>query len=300
MNEAIRKVIDLAYSEVGYLEKASNKQLDDKTANAGKANYTKYARDMDAATGYFNGKKQSVAWCAVFVNWLFYQVFGMAAKKMLFQPDIGNCAAGCGSARSYFNKNGHLHDTPEPGDQVFFWSSDMSKVSHTGLVVDVDGERIHTVEGNTSDGTSVVANGGAVCSKSYPLGYKRIAGYGRPDWSKSQEKESDPVMSTEYSAEVFAANGKPVNLRASMSTSSRVICQIPVGKQVKVTEEHDKWARVTYQSDTTGYMLREYLLEPGTAPAGSTVTMDRTKLQEIRACLTDSLAVVNQALGLKG
>ena len=295
MDEMIRKVIDLAAGEVGYLEKASNAQLDDKTANAGKNNFTKYARDLDAVS-WFNGKKQGYAWCAVFVTWLFYQIFGQAARGMLFQPTTDNCAAGCGSARGYYNKQGHLHNDPEPGDQVFFWSSDMSTVSHTGLVVAVD-ERVHTIEGNTSDGTSVVANGGAVCSKSYPLSYKRIAGYGRPDWSKSQEKGSDPAVSKDYSAVVYSANGKPVNLRVSMSTNSRVLCQVPVGKTVQVTEEHDKWARIIYQSDTTGYMLREFLREPDAAP--DTVTMNRAKLQEIRACLADSLAVVNQALGLK-
>ena len=43
----------IALAEVGYLEKASNEQLDDKTANAGKKNFTKYARDMKAVTGVF-------------------------------------------------------------------------------------------------------------------------------------------------------------------------------------------------------------------------------------------------------
>ena len=35
-------------AEVGYLEKANNKNLDGKTENAGDKNYTKYARDLDA------------------------------------------------------------------------------------------------------------------------------------------------------------------------------------------------------------------------------------------------------------
>ena len=36
-----QKVISIALAEVGYLEKASNADLDDKTANAGNKNYTK-------------------------------------------------------------------------------------------------------------------------------------------------------------------------------------------------------------------------------------------------------------------
>ena len=41
------KVIDVALNEIGYIEKASNSNLDSKTANQGSGNYTKYARDLD-------------------------------------------------------------------------------------------------------------------------------------------------------------------------------------------------------------------------------------------------------------
>ena len=266
--DAVQEVVGIASAEVGYLEKASNAQLEDKTANAGKGNYTKYARDLDAVS-WFNGRKQGAAWCAVFVTWCFYIAFGQDARSMLFQPTKDNCAAGCSSARSYFNKQGHLFDDPEPGDQVFFWSSDMSKISHTGLVVGVDDGRVYTIEGNTSDGTSVVANGGAVCRKSYPLEYKRIAGYGRPDWSVVPEQSEEnvvPVMNTDYSAKVYAQSGKTVNMRVSASTGSKVLCQVPIGMYVQVIEKIGKnWVRCTYDDPTghsyTGYMMQEYLLK---------------------------------------
>lgn len=44
--KAIEKVISLAKDEIGYLEKASNSNLDSKTGNAGYNNYTKYWRDI--------------------------------------------------------------------------------------------------------------------------------------------------------------------------------------------------------------------------------------------------------------
>ena len=47
MSYTVETLIKIAEAEVGYLEKASNSQLDDKTANAGSNNYTKYARDFD-------------------------------------------------------------------------------------------------------------------------------------------------------------------------------------------------------------------------------------------------------------
>ncbi len=59
---AVDRVLATALAEEGYLEKASNSQLDSQTANAGSANYTKYARDLDAV-GMYNGKKQGYAWC---------------------------------------------------------------------------------------------------------------------------------------------------------------------------------------------------------------------------------------------
>ena len=40
-------VLKIAEAEVGYLEKKSAANLYDKTANAGRNNYTKYANDFD-------------------------------------------------------------------------------------------------------------------------------------------------------------------------------------------------------------------------------------------------------------
>lgn len=186
-----QKVIDIALAEVGYLEKASKNSLDEKTANAGSANITKYARDL-AEISYFNGNKQGVAWCATFVCWCFFKAFGKAAAlKLLCQPTKAknNAGAGCKHARNYFKAKGQLHDSPQAGDQIFFYSSDKSQISHTGLVYKVDGSKVYTIEGNTSSASGVVANGGAVAKKSYSLTYGRIAGYGRPDYGMQPAEE---------------------------------------------------------------------------------------------------------------
>lgn len=184
-----KKVIDIALAEVGYLEKASNANLDDKTANAGSKNYTKYARDLDAL-GFYNGRKQAVAWCDVFVDWCFVQAYGKdTALAITFQPTNAaqNCGAGCKYSRNYYKNNGRLYDTPEPGDQIFFYSSDKSRISHTGLVYAVDTNYVYTVEGNTSSTSGVVANGGSVEMKKYKLNYNRLAGFGRPAYSQGVE-----------------------------------------------------------------------------------------------------------------
>ena len=81
VEEAKKKVLDLARSEIGYHEKASNAQLDDPTANSGGSNWTKYASDLDM-TDWYNGVKSGFPWCDVFYDWLFYATFGQCRQGL--------------------------------------------------------------------------------------------------------------------------------------------------------------------------------------------------------------------------
>lgn len=181
------KVIDIALNEVGYLEKRTNAQLYDKTANAGTNNFTKYANDIDTKyPNFYNGKKNGYAWCDVFVDWCFIQAFGVDnAKKLLNQPDK-SLGAGCGYSANYFNQIGRFFTSPQVGDQIFFGSA--SNVKHTGLVYAVDRYKVYTIEGNTSGSSGVVANGGGVCKKSYDINSNSIYGYGRPKYDIEEVK----------------------------------------------------------------------------------------------------------------
>lgn len=173
-DEAIGRVLAIARREIGYREKNSAAGLDDPEANAGPGNWTKYARDLDRIPGFYNGPKQGFAWCDVFYDWLIVATFGpAAAQKLLCQPP-DSAGAGCLYSAQYFRSAGQFHDKdPQPGDQVFF-TYQYGEVSHTGIVEQVSGGVITTIEGNASD---------AVCRKSYAVGASVIYGYGRPDWS---------------------------------------------------------------------------------------------------------------------
>ena len=197
MNSHIQALIKVARAEVGYLEKKSNSQLDNKTANAGSNNYTKYARDLDAISGFYNGKKNGFPWCDVFVDWLFVTTFGVEnAKKLLCQPDK-SLGAGCGYSARYYNAKGQFHTKdPQPGDQIFFLDS-AGDVAHTGLVYKVDNLYVYTIEGNTSTTAGVIANGGGVFKKSYAINYSRIYGYGRPDYDSVLYEETDVTETNE-------------------------------------------------------------------------------------------------------
>lgn len=56
----VERLLATARAEIGYIEKDTNAQLDDKTANAGDGNWNKYARDLDALGVVYNGKRMAM------------------------------------------------------------------------------------------------------------------------------------------------------------------------------------------------------------------------------------------------
>lgn len=174
------KVLQIAFDEVGYLEKASNSNLNSDTGNAGYNNYTKYARDLDALGYFYNGAKNGYAWCDVFVDWCFVQAFGVTEAMALLNQPRYSCGAGCYYSAQYFKNKGQFHKQPKVGDQIFFYDSAYDDPAHTGLVYAVDNAYVYTIEGNTSSASGVVANGGGVFKKKYAKSYDKIYGYGRP------------------------------------------------------------------------------------------------------------------------
>jgi len=183
----IKDFINTALAEVGYLEKASNSNLDSKTGNAGSANYTKYARDFDQKyPNFYNGRKNGYSWCDVFVDWCMVATFGVSeAMRLLCQPQK-SMGAGCEYSAGYYKTHGRFYTTPQVGDQIFFKSASYA-YAHTGIVVEVTASQIVTVEGNTSGASGVISNGGGVCKKTYSRNYANIVGYGRPVWTEAQQ-----------------------------------------------------------------------------------------------------------------
>lgn len=183
-----KQVIAVAVAEIGYKEKETNNQLDDKVANAGDENYTKYARDFDQKwPNWYNGKKNGFAWCDVFVDWCFLSAFGYEkALSLLCQPEK-SCGAGCTFSAGYYKAKGQFHTSgPKCGDQIFFGTS-ISDCGHTGLVESADAARVYTIEGNSSD---------QVVRRSYLLTDKTIVGYGRPAYDSDTNESPAPQAST--------------------------------------------------------------------------------------------------------
>ena len=244
-------VIKIAEKEVGYLEKKSASNLYDKTANAGRANYTKFAYEMDTKyPTFYNGKKNGFAWCDCFVDWCFVTAFGeTAARAMLYQP-AKSAGAGCVYSAGYYRAHSAFFSAPKVGDQIFFGSK--GKETHTGLVYKVDSSRVYTIEGNTSSASGVVANGGAVAKKSYPLNYAKIVGYGRPRYDAAAGKSPTTQTTGGYDMKDFTnSSGKKLTVYADTKKALKV-GEVYAGTTCKALDQQGSMVCVRYKVNATG------------------------------------------------
>lgn len=178
MERTAENLVKIAESQVGYKEKASNAQLDDPTANAGSANYNKYARDLYKA-GYYNGNKQGYAWCDVFVDWCFWTLCDHSKKEAeAMEYQTGLYGAGCVYSAQYYKQAGRFNGVPRLGDQIFF-----SQYAHTGIVVGVTTTKVTTVEGNANN---------SVSRHTYAIDYSKIEGYGHPNYVQAKPVTPEP------------------------------------------------------------------------------------------------------------
>lgn len=181
MGYTAKQLVAIAEAEIGYHEKASNSNLDSKTANSGNKNYTKYGRGLYKA-GYYNGNKNGYDWCDQFVDWCFYQLCGSKDKAEYLECQTGNYGAGCGFSLKYYKAAGRFDKTPKVGDQIFFkynLNDTSYTADHTGIVVRVTDKLIETIEGNS---------GNEVKRKAYQRTDKTIIGYGHPRYDAETKK----------------------------------------------------------------------------------------------------------------
>ena len=126
----------------------------------------------------FYGKSvygQNYPWCCAFVWWLL-STSGVKCPK----------TASCINMATYFKNENRWYKEPQVGDLVFFkFKTNARWTNHVGIVVDVKGNEITTVEGNTSINSD--DNGGAVMKRKRS---SNIVGYGRP---KYDIESVDPV-----------------------------------------------------------------------------------------------------------
>ena len=286
-DKAIDALIATARAEVGYLEKKSNSQLDDKTANAGDNNYTKYWRDVYP-------QYQAEPWCAAFVSWCMMKTFGLnTAKKLLkhwpyvYCPTLGNL----------FTK----YANPQRGDIVIFYRN--GTFAHTGLVTKVEGDKFYTIEGNTSGASGIIANGGGVCQKSYYNSKLPGTKFCRPDYSivtsiltsntsSNTSNQPNQASNSSYSKWVGSCtkDRTVVYSKASGTTILSSYKSLNKGNLVDVIGESGYRYKVKIAGKYTGYVDKTYLIVPTTKayPVGK-VTANKLNVRKSPAVKNDNI-----------
>lgn len=133
----VESILSVAAQEIGYVQKASNSNLDDPTANDGTHlssayGYTKYSRDMATIKGNSGNPNP---WCANFASWCAYQI-GMGDWAFPY-------TAGCREMYNWGVRNGTVTTSPQPGDLALRGPGD-----HVGIIESVSGSSITTIDGN--------------------------------------------------------------------------------------------------------------------------------------------------------
>lgn len=174
-------VIDIALAEVGYRGKKTNADLYDKDANVS-GKYNKYAAELYDA-GYYNGKKNGFDWCCIFVDWC---IFIASGRDKAVANEVKALSVYGASVRYAKNAMASRFDkTPQVGDQVIF-KDKLGTLDHTGLVCEVNGNTIKTIEGNV--GSSVVD------FRTYDISSTRIDGFVHPYYDEEEQTDSDGTI----------------------------------------------------------------------------------------------------------
>lgn len=264
--KAIDALIATAQAEIGYMEKKSNAQLDDKNTNVGDGNYTKYWRDLKPS---WNGS----AWCAVWVSWCMYKTFGLETAKKLLKHENDFPYVYCPTLGARFTK----YANPQRGDIVIFYRN--GTFAHTGIVTKVEGDKFYTIEGNTNNGSTIIANGGSVCSKSYNNSNLPGTKFCRPDYSivksiMNSSSTSKPSTTT-YKKWVGAAtkNGTDVFANSTGTSKLSTYPKLNKGNLVDVIGVSGTRYQVKIADKFVGYVEKSNIKDPNavvTKPSAST------------------------------
>ena len=218
------KFLSVALSQVGYLEKASNKELNSKTANAGDKNYTKY--------GAWYGLNPA-AWCAMFVSW--------CANEAGILKTLIPRYSGSGTGYKWFKERGQITMKPKSGDIGFLKPTKKGATSsHTFIVYDVFGDTISTIEGNINN---------RVIKQTRRISDSNILGFGSVLY---------PIYKYVDNVDYEGLNVRKITLGI---LRKKVIATLKNGTRVKVYKTKNGWSKVS--PDSNAWCCSQYLKKVG-------------------------------------
>ena len=165
----IEKVINIAKKYVGVCEDPPN-------SNNVIFNTQFYGREVSGA---------NYPWCCAFI-WCVFNEAGINIKR----------TASCMMLGDWFKQEEKYHkDNPQVGDIVFFKFSGSSRwTNHVGLVIEVNGNTLTTIEGNTSsDNKGSQNNGGMVAIRTRKIN-SSVVGFGRVSDDKNNSAKNMPTL----------------------------------------------------------------------------------------------------------
>ena len=165
----IEKVINIAKKYVGVCEDPPN-------SNKVVFNTKFYGREVSGV---------NYPWCCAFI-WCVFNEAGINIKR----------TASCMMLGDWFKQEGKYHkDNPQVGDIVFFKFSGSSRwTNHVGLVIEVNGNTLTTIEGNTSsDNKGSQNNGGMVAIRTRKIN-SSVVGFGRVSDDKNNSAKNMPTL----------------------------------------------------------------------------------------------------------
>lgn len=255
VDEVINKIIQTAELEVGYLEKASNSNLESKTGNAGSNNYTKYWRDI--YPGY-----QAQAWCACFVTWVIQKTIEGAQGG-----SIDSMAGPVENKNNRYEGTGIGYAIAKTGMNI------RNQGSTNGLIISTipTGTRVEVLE--------ILDNGWYKIVWTAAIeGYAYVSNSTKTYFSYSPKVKNEPVsqIKTESAtnfdksiAGTYSSTASSLNVRIGAGTdnSKKILVAIPKGTKVSnygyySLDKNVKWLYIqfSYQGKTyTGFTSSKYL-----------------------------------------
>ena len=211
-----------AMTQVGYHEGNGTADFDGENASGSK-NFTEYNRAFGKVGGSYG-----YAWCAAFISWCLTAADASDAAGGLF--------VSCSLWLEQLRANGQYRSrasgyTPQAGDLIFFCSSGAGRASdHVGLVRYVEGGRVYTVEGNSSNKVSL---------NSYAVTNTYIVGYGRPDYDSATLQAARSYE--DRAVGFYAVTNSFVNLRTGANTASSKAGKLYEGDVVQILQIQNGW-----------------------------------------------------------
>lgn len=173
-------------------------------------------------------------WSSAFIGW--------CANEASAPETVIPRTADINKLFTFFENDGKTHNPnehfPENGDIVFIAKN--GKINLCGFVTDSDDEYITVIVGGENN---------SVYKKMYSVTLSKIYAYATPDYTIEAEQNPGKYMTT----------ASALNFRPAPTTSSAIICTIPLGTIVTITTIDGEWGKITYNG-TEGWINLQYVV----------------------------------------